>query len=191
MKKESPSQHIHAFTLIEVLTVMVLISLFAGIMFSALGKAQKYLQKTRTLAQFHHYIQAYYSFKADYGHFPTMGQKGNRLNLFDNNAVFIQTLSGRKKDGQPIDHPAAKRANRHQTAYYRFTEKEFASTDSPFPGKIVDAFNNAHIFIVIDQDGDGIIAMDNLPNRKKDLHAAVAVYSIENVEQGWPAVCSW
>lgn len=181
----------HGFTLIEALAVIALISILGAMLFPALGKAQKYFKKTRTRAQFHHYIQAYHSFKADYGYFPTMGQNNNRFDLFQNNPVFIQTLSGHRKDGQPMDHPVAQRVNPHQNRYYTFKEEEFASTDSPFSGKIIDAFNNPYITIVVDRDGDGVIAADDLLYRDKALHAAVAIYSQENTEKGWPAVHSW
>ena len=66
MKKRSPS----AFTLVELLTVMVIILILAGIVMGTIGYAQKKAARSRALAEIHSMSSACESYRADNGGYP-------------------------------------------------------------------------------------------------------------------------
>jgi prepilin-type N-terminal cleavage/methylation domain-containing protein len=66
MKKSSPS----GFTLVELLTVMVIILLLAGIVLGTVGFAQKKAARSRALAEIQAMASACESYKADNGGYP-------------------------------------------------------------------------------------------------------------------------
>ena len=110
------------FTLIELLTVIAIIAILASILIPTVGAVQQSVRKSKTKAQFNGYAVAYESFKAEYGYYPKMDESSNVFNLEGNNAVFIQTLSGRKQDGGPAINDYAKRANKRRINFYSFSE---------------------------------------------------------------------
>lgn len=185
------------FTLIELLTVIAVIGILAAVLIPATGAARRSAAMSRTYAQFAQYTTAYHAFQADHGYFPSMGAGGAEFELRGENAVFIQTLSGRTARGEPATHPYARAANRRQVRYHTFRAAEFGADGEPAAGQLVDAFGNPNLVVVIDRDRDGIIEagdFDRLPVRMRPerLPGGVCFYSANPDENpDWAWVLSW
>ena len=192
----------NGFTLVELLSVVAIIALLAGILLPVAGIVRRSVLTVKTRTQFLQYAVAMGQFKAEYGYYPDFGlSSGDTDPVFQlrgNNAVYIQTLSGRTVEGRILDDAYALAANKLQLPFYRFSESEFASEVSTLcgetvqKGELVDAFNNPNIFVVIDGDRNGVIDKQNLPSGSEDLHAEVAVYSMSISDcTEWRTITSW
>jgi len=185
--------------MIELITVMAIIALLVGILIPSVGAVRVSVAKTKTKAQFSGYATAYESFKAEYGYYPLMGSSSSTFGLKGsiNNEIFIQTLSGRRKDGKDMDNSKAMDANKKRISFYSFAESEFALAGIPgvAEGDIVDAFDNPNIVIIVDDDRDGIIPAGDfgggLNPAPGDIHAGVVIYVLKNDAADWQQVTSW
>lgn len=163
----------------------------------AIGAVRKNAARGRTRSQFHQYMVAYESFKAEYGYYPGMGEKSNVFKLKGRNEVFIETLTGHAADGLPMTNAQARASNPKALRFYSFGQAEFGPKDSAYPGQIVDSFDNPNIVAVIDRNRDGLIALKDLAevpggDRPTDLHGGVFFYS-DNTENNpdWEWIYSW
>lgn len=178
-------QQIHSrcrtgFTLIELLTVIAIIGILAGILIPVVGGAKKSALKAQSRAQFSGYATALEQYKSEYGYFPqisTLNDNGGPIDLADNAEDFIKALSARDKDGNKLSDEDRKKLNRKNIPFYSFGEAEFSTDSSKV---LVDAFDNQHIKIMVDHDGDGQIPTTNLPDAAKpggdNIRARVVVW---------------
>lgn len=185
------------FTLIEIIAVIAVISLLLVVLIPAISGAQRSAAKSKTRSQFAQYIMAYEAFRADNGYYPSMGS-GEEFDLKADNQTFIETLSGSDGAGNPPGSSYARKANPRRIPYYTFIESEFAQEDSEFYGQIIDGLGNPNIFIVIDQDMDGIVpasAFQNLdPSERPQerLRGGVFIYSANpSGDADWEWIKSW
>ena len=183
--------------MIELLAVIAVISLLLVILIPAVTGAQASAAKSKTRSQFSQYILAYEAFRADAGYYPSMGS-APEFELKGSNDVFIETLSGFDADGNPPASSYARQANPRRIPYYSFSEAEFAPASSPFSGELVDGLGNPNIFIVIDQDLNGIVPANDFkslsPAEKpqRNLRGGVFVYSANPTnDPDWDWIKSW
>ena len=186
------------FTLVEILTVVAIIALLIAILVPAVGGVQRSAVKSRTRSQFSQYILAYEAFRADAGYYPTMNAGSAEFGLKGSNDVFVETLSGSDAAGGAPSSTYARTVNPRRIPYYSFAESEFAPEDTEFAGEIVDGFDNPNIYIVIDQDLNGIVPVSDFKNLdpaeqpSNDLRGGVFVYSANNDnDPDWEWVKSW
>ncbi len=181
------------FTLVELLTVIAIIAILAGILIPAAGVVGRSVSKARTRSQFSQYAIAYEQFKAEYGFFPKMNRTGSLFRLAGNNDVFVETLSGRKRGGEAIDHPYARKANKRRITFYAFGESDFAPEALNLcggvvpAGSIVDGFDNPNIVVVVDDDHDGVV----IGPEDEKINAGVIIYSEALGCDDWAEVKSW
>jgi prepilin-type N-terminal cleavage/methylation domain-containing protein len=136
----------NAFTLIELLTVIAIIGILAGIIIPTVGSVKTSANKAKTKVQFSQWSNAMTLFKQEYGYYPTI-ESGNKIQL----ASFAGALTGRNVDGtRPSSTPAG---NTKGLSFYSIADSELDESKT----HIVDAFGNIDIAVYIDTDGDGII----------------------------------
>ncbi len=185
------------FTLVELLTVIAVIGILLALLIPAVGAVRTSVAKSETRSRFAQYATAYELFRADHGYYPTMGVGQAEFALKGNNAVFVETLTGRTLDGAPAAEAYARQANPRGARYHRFGSGERGAKDSPYAGEIVDGLGNPHLHVVVDDDLDGLVEAEDfvaLPKamRPERLHGGVFIYS-SNADSNpdWDWILSW
>lgn len=146
-----------AFTLIELLMVIAIIGILAGILIPSVGAVRRQANVAASKSQLSSYVNAIQMFKSEYGFFPFIsGATDETLDLSSGSesGEFIETLSGR--DPTSGDR-STEGGNRRSIAFHSFSESEFYLEDNDEMSRtqLADRFNNRNIFIEIDGDGDG------------------------------------
>src|SRR5690606_15150637 len=143
-----------AFTLIELLTVIAIIGILAGILIPTVSAVRTSANKARTKAQFSQWATALGLFKQEYGYYPTTIQTGNKIE----SDVFIAALSGRDYKGSPAESDAKAAGNKKLVPFYSFSDSDLKKDEGgEIQEQIVDAFGNEEIAIIMDRDGNGVI----------------------------------
>lgn len=156
-----------AFTLIELLMVIAIIGILAGILIPAVGSVKKQANIAAGRAQLSNYVNAIELFKGEYKYYPWVtGGNDAEIRVNDGSNDFIETLSGKTADGTASD-AGWKGVNRRRIGFHSFSESEFLldDTDKPDPSRLADRFNNEEIHLAIDGDGDGFV--DPKPTDRK------------------------
>lgn len=189
---------LRGFTLIELLTVVAVIGILMAILIPSVGMVRRNAAVSKSRSQFGQYVTAYEAFRAEMGHYPSMGASGAEFDLKDHNPVFIETLSGFDPAGGRPTTAYATKANPRRMRFYTFAESEFAPEGSAYEGELIDGLENPHLHIVIDRDLDGFVQagdFDDLPPERRPDHplrGGVFVYS-SNAENNpdWNWILSW
>ncbi|MCC5807565.1 MAG: prepilin-type N-terminal cleavage/methylation domain-containing protein [Opitutales bacterium] len=185
------------FTIVEVLLVVAVIAILLALLIPVASTVRDNAMRNKTRAQLAQYATAYEAFRADRGHYPSMGAPGAEFNLRGNNAVFVETLTGRGLDGNPATNAYALRVNPNRERYYTFTAAEFAPAGDSREGEIVDAFGNPNIVVVSDRRGGGVVRSADfqiLPaeRRPDTLMGGVFFYTANPDEDPeWEWIVTW
>ncbi len=189
----------HAFTLIELLMVIAIIGILAGILIPTVGAVRKQANIAASKAQLSNYVTAIQMFKGDYGYYPlvtgTADSANFELDSVGSSTTFIQTLSARNPDGSVISASVAKdTGNRRKESFHSFSDTEFFidDTDVVAEDQIADRFNNINISIEIDTDGDGFVnpsPAENAPTNP--IRTPVTAYVDADDEISAPAYTLW
>lgn len=173
-----------AFTLIELLMVIAIIGILAGILIPVVGFVQGRANIAASKVQLSGYVNAINMFKGEYNFYPfTDLLEDEKLDLSDetNSKAFIETLSARTTDTYEKTG-GHKNSNRRQLSFYDFSESDYLEGDSSTK-QIADRFNNTKIFILIDADGNGQIEgvpLPSNPTTETDLKTKVSAYVEES-----------
>ena len=185
----------NAFTLIELLMVIAIIGILAGILIPTVSAVKRQANVAASKSQLSQYVNAIQLFKGEYGFYPFadahVNTDGNIDSLPDINSLsdnFIVTLSGRDAtDGGSESFGD----NRRKIEFHGFSVAEFYSRPDGTvdPTKVGDRFNNTNIYIVIDGDGDGQIKVPNPLNasNSQELRTSVTAYVKADEVNGLPA----
>jgi prepilin-type N-terminal cleavage/methylation domain-containing protein len=181
-------QYKRAFTLIELLTVIAIIGILAGILVPAVGQVRKKTAIATSKARIAQYVTALEGFKAEYGYFPfKQDLDANGLIELDTPQMsekFVETLSARSiKD---VNRSVSGEGNRRRIQFYVFTDAEIS--DGLEYGEIkantvIDSFGNNKICFVFDHNGDGVLKVpdpDGSNKEIKEIRGTVAAYVKEN-----------
>jgi len=155
----------NAFTLIELLMVIAIIGILAGILIPTVGAVRKQANIAASKSQLSNYVTAITMFKGEYGYLPFITAAGDQtidLSSGTQSEDFIKTLSGRDPS---TGNPVTEGGNRRRIAFHSFSDSEFLlnDDDSVSQTQLADRFNNTKIKIMLDGDGDGQI--DPSPTR--------------------------
>lgn len=186
--KRVMQQYKRAFTLIELLTVIAIIVILAGILIPAVGQVRKKTDIATSKATISQYLAALHAFKSEYGFFPfsqKLDSSGHiSMDTASNSEIFYQTLSARSLSD--INKSVAEEGNRRRIQFYTFSESEISDgleNDSVPENMIVDRFGNNRIYFVFDHNGDGALIVpdpDGSANVTKEIRGTVTAYVREN-----------
>ena len=159
-----------AFTLIELLTVIAIIGILAGILIPTVSGVRRSADKARTRVMFNQWAAAIEAFRSEYGYYPAFDTT-NLVNPVGQNTTastlhkFHDVLAARRRDGSalPTYSSAASSSgnpevqNRKLIVFHSFSEAELTSADSEAPNLIKDASGNTEIAVLVDRNLDGVI----------------------------------
>lgn len=175
-----------AFTLIELLMVIAIIGILAGILIPVVGKVKELGNIAASKSQLSAYVNAIGLFKGEYNYYPFPDAHGDGGESIPDIGTdeFVGALSATKVDGGRISREEGiSNGNRKLIAFYDFAETEFIVTDD---GKrVADRFENTNIFIAIDGNGDGLIIGIPNPDPEEEifkLRAKVTAYVLDDDE---------
>jgi prepilin-type N-terminal cleavage/methylation domain-containing protein len=203
MTSLTPASHlrVRAFTLIELLTVIAIIGILAGIIIPVVGGVRSSAKKTKTRIQFTQWSAGIRTFKQVYGYYPRFELTGgkhkvngslayNGSTLTDANYLFRELLTG--KGGKSIvggfdfassekDSSSAKQNPKRQT-FLSFDLTEVVSTsgadsgdaDLKADGAVKDSFGNVEIGVIVDRNNDGFINANDLDTGVTQFPAVTA-----------------
>lgn len=157
-----------AFTLIELLTVIAVIGILAGILIPTVSAVRNSASKAKTKVQFAQFAAAIESFRSAYGHYPVFHESAlvNPAGQSVDPAlphVFHDILAGKHRNLDPLPLPTVgtplspEAQNRKRITFYSFTEADFTDAGSARPHLIRDAFGNIDMAVLVDRNLDGVI----------------------------------
>jgi len=174
MKKENQKTKKHGFTLIELLVVISIIGILMGIIGPKVFDLLSGSKGTKTQATFKAWVTQIYQYKQHYKYFPPFlleDAEGIPADLSDDedHDAFIASLRGKSWNpgsftwenltGDLLDQ------NRKRKEFHSFSEDEFGNidlADESNNGRFLsDAWGGRKIYIVVDQNGDGLIKLDS------------------------------
>jgi len=168
-----------AFTLIELLTVIAIIGILAGIIIPTTGAVRKAAKKAQTKIQFAQWAQAMTLYKQEYGFNPPINRAvyatpvPNKLN----SDAFAAAITGKKIDGTAFLTTATTAelfGNKKRITFYSIADSDLSSA------LIVDAFGNTDIVVIYDKDGDNMITTADLDSGSS-LPTVRGVGSLDNL----------
>ncbi len=141
-----------AFTLIELLTVIAIIGILAGILIPTVSGVRNSAKKAETKVRFSQWAAAMEQFKQEYGYYPAVTTN----NLLDP-TKFLAALTGRDYTGTALSGTALN-GNTKAISFYSISESEFAKDAAGNAiNELVDAYGNSEIVVLFDSDGNGVI----------------------------------
>ncbi|RME68486.1 MAG: prepilin-type N-terminal cleavage/methylation domain-containing protein [Verrucomicrobia bacterium] len=153
----NPARSRRGFSLIEMLTVIAIISILAAILIPVVGKVQVNARKAKTRVQFNEWAAAIHTFRLEFGYYPDFsGISGNLIDTAEDTRIFVETLSGHALDGSALGSgdPGYAAGNTQGITFYSFSTEDLTDGTRPL---LRDGFGNTQIAVLPDLDYDGMI----------------------------------
>lgn len=185
-----------AFTLIELLMVIAIIGILAGILIPVVGKVQERANVAASKTQLNNYVNAIQMFKGEYNFFPFVtGGSDSTVDLESQSEEFIKVLSGRDPATGSID-TGSSNPNRRKIAFISFSESEFLleADNTVSDTQLSDRFNNVKIHLRMDGNGDGRVTPNvsgNNPRQPDDPIRTNITAWVESNAEGAPGYALW
>jgi prepilin-type N-terminal cleavage/methylation domain-containing protein len=173
-----------AFTLVEMLAVIAIVGMLAGILLPAIGAVRSGAMVYRTRLQLHSIAVALGEWTAHYGFAPKFLADGKPIAVNGAIGQFVQTLQGVDGDGGGGD------LNPDNVRFYTF-----GGTDFDGDGRLVDAFGGSEIYAIGRPAGKLAIPPDNFPPSLRQVippNGVTAPFAVWSVRaRGGQAIGSW
>ncbi len=173
-----------AFTLIELLTVIAIVGILAAILIPTVGAARVFANKAKTKVQFAQWAGAVEAFRSEYGYAPAVTIDG-----LVNPTAFFAAISGRNYRGEALSG-AALSGNTKAISFGAISDAEQVKDEAGAGrNELCDAFGNSEIAMLVDADGNGVIAGAELVRRPVRAGNSVAGFrgSLEPPAARFPA----
>lgn len=188
------------FSLVEVITVITILVILLGLLVPAVLNIQKKAKVAKSEALFGKLITSLTLYRKDYGNYPDVSGTlaGGDITIALNNAEqwrrFAETMALSMPDGSaidnPRDNPELKRTNPKLKRYFDLQMSELVMVGGQ--PRLVDAFGNPSLYIVVDADLDGNLSPENLPDSPgRDLRQRIVVYTRDEEGDDFPELRSW
>jgi prepilin-type N-terminal cleavage/methylation domain-containing protein len=157
-----PTRRRAGFTLVELLTVIAIIGVLAGMLFPAISGIRKKARQANATTAFSQWAGAITKYKQVYGFYPNIGSSydsaKDSLHLLEDpatNLKFVKAISGRLPTGTALQNTDRKLLNKNAQEFCAFGKDDFEDpanlTDASL---LVDRFTNRNIRIVFDTDNN-------------------------------------
>ena len=152
------------FTLVELLTVIAIIGILAGILIPTIGGVMDKVTRTRAKTQLSQLKNAIQLFRSDYGYYPLsydVDDEDIDIEIRGDKANDIEDFLTLPLAAQTLDFKRDTTYNRQGTKFYSFEEQEFNDR-----GHFVDAFGDTEFHILIDGNNDHAIDVSAIKRRE-------------------------
>lgn len=147
------------FTVIELLTVIAILSVLVAILIPTVSSSREAAAKTRTRVQFNQWAVAIASFRSEYGYYPLF-DASHKVNggADEVDHPFHDVLAGKKRNGSALSGgSSAASQNKKQLLFCSFSEADFTDSSSATPNLLQNSFGETDIAVLIDRNLDGVI----------------------------------
>jgi prepilin-type N-terminal cleavage/methylation domain-containing protein len=198
--KTKTSKSKRGFTLTEILTVITIIAILLGILIPSILSIQRKANRAKTEALFGKIINALTLYRKDNGAYPDLlGDLSNgdvvvNLNNSEQWTRFAEILSLSQPDGSAFENPkSCDLIGNFNSKYKRYFDLQLSELEEIGGAeRLVDAFGNPHIYIVVDANLDGVINRSTLPNSpSKNLRQRIVIYTTDEGKDDFPEIQSW
>lgn len=192
-----------AFTLVELLTVIAIIGILAGILIPATGIVRRAARTAQSVATFSSYCASITNYRSDYGFFPNLNYSGaapadntviNLAAAANRHDNFIMALSFAKADGSALTTAERQGLNRKGIAFYQFTDADFRRRGAPAdPYVLTDRHDNPNVRIAWNSGGRiQLPASTDLPaGMTVDVRRDVIVWTLERDGSNYQDCLVW
>ncbi|MCZ6673184.1 MAG: type II secretion system protein [Verrucomicrobia bacterium] len=188
------------FTLTEILTVVTIVVILLGILIPSILSVQRKAKRVESEALFGKLITAFTLYRKDHGAYPDLsgslkdGDVVIDLNNPDQWSRFAEIMALSNNDGSALENPENKTLiksfNPKLKRYFDLQLSELEKVSGA--DRLVDAFGNPHIYVVVDANLDGKIGRSSLPGSEpKDLRQRIVVYTVDENDDDFLEMKSW
>jgi len=187
------------FTLVELLTVIAIIGILAGILIPTVSSVRQSAMKARTKARFNGYATAIVQYKAEYGYYPSFGLAGgvdNRGDTLDGrNTEFFESLGAVDWGTDGFERTTNRDLNPKLISFYDFGDQDVAIAEQAAAnpdiseGDLIDDFGNPDIFVAI-EDENGQIKADT-ETGQETVNTEVVFWSDPGKNSDYEWIYSW
>jgi len=145
-------------TLVELLTVIAVISILIGILIPTVSTVRTSARKAKAKILLNQWAAGIETFRQEYGFYPAFdfNTTDQLINSTEDTAEFVKALAGRNVDGSKIeDSNDLASGNRKRITFYTFSEGEISEAE-----ELVDVFKKTPIAVLMDLNYDGIIRVE-------------------------------